>query len=114
MKLFNNVSETAIRKSFENQGFNELQTDELLLCLMNGIDVSLVANVKYDPSVMRFMRKVLQLNIDISKCHINGELDIHKFILLLNTCANKGLIEQLTYVDVWSLENYPYREDIVR
>lgn len=109
----NNVSEETLRKSFEDQGFNDLQTDELLLCLTAGVDISLVANIKYDPSVMRYMRKVLQLNIDINKCYVNGDLDIHEFILLLNTCANKGLIKQLTYVDIWSLENYPYREDIV-
>lgn len=114
MKLMNNVSEeTAIRKSFENQGFNDLQTDELLLCIKSDVDISLVANIKYDPLVIRYMRKVLQLNIDINKCYVNGDLGIHEFILLLNTCANEGLIEQLTYVDIWSLENYPYREDIV-
>lgn len=109
MKLFNNVSETAIRKSFENQGFNDLQIDELLLCLTKGVDTSLVANLKYDPLVMRYMRKVLQLNIDINKCYVDGDLDIHEFILLLNACAHKGIIEELAYVDVWTLENYPYR-----
>lgn len=31
MKLTNNVSETAIRKSFENQGFNKPQARELWL-----------------------------------------------------------------------------------
>lgn len=113
MKLSNNVSETAIRKSFENQGFNDLQIDELLLCLTKGIDTSLVANIKYDPLLMRYMRKVLQSNIDINKCYVNDDLDIREFILLLNVCANKGLIEPLTYVDIWSLENYPYRKDIV-
>lgn len=108
MKLMNNVSEETLRKSFENQGFNDLQIDELLLCLTKGVDTSLVVNRKYDPLVMRYMRKVLQLNIDINKCCVNGDLDIHDFILLLNACAHKGLIEPLTHTDVWSLENYPY------
>lgn len=52
MKLMNNVSEETLRKSFENQGFNDLQIDELLLCLTKGVDTSLVANSKYDPLVM--------------------------------------------------------------
>lgn len=100
-------------QAYVDQGFNEAQLIELLLCLEDSIDVSLIANVRYDAYLMKHMRRALKANIDINKCYVDGDLDIHEFILLLNACAHKGIIEELAYVDIWSLENYPYREDIV-
>ena len=100
-------------QAYVDQGFNEAQLIEILLCLEDGIDVSLIANVRYDACLMKHMRRALKANIDISKCYVNGDLDISEFILLLNTYTHKGIIEELAYVDVWTLENYSYREDIV-
>ena len=113
MKLSNNVSETAIRKSFENQGFNKPQARELWLCIANGVDATLVANIKYDPLLMRLMRQTLKVNDDISSCYVDGELDVDALVELRISYADKKLTAPLNYSHVWSVRNYPYREDII-
>ena len=109
MKLSNNVSETAIRKSFENQGFNKPQARELWLCVAHDIDMTLIANIKYDPLLMRLMRRALQVNDDISSCYVDGELNVDTLVELLQSYADQKLIGPLNYSHIWSVRNYPYR-----
>lgn len=111
MKLSNNVSETAIRKSFENQGFNKDQARELWLSVANGVDIALIANIKYDPLLMRLMRKALRVNEDISSCYVGDELNIDALIELLQSYEDQKLTGPLNYSHIWSVRNYPYRED---
>ena len=113
MKLKTNLSIESQMQVYREQGFDEAQLDELLLCLKNDTDVSSIANIKYNPSLMRHMVRALQANIDISKCYVNSDLDIGMFIELLEEYARKGIIKDLTYGDVWALENYPYRKGFV-
>lgn len=112
MKLSNNVSETAIRKSFENQGFNKDQARELWLSVANGVDITLIAKVKHDPLLMRLMRQALQVNDDISSCYVEGELNVDSLIELLQYYADQKLAGPLNYSHIWSVRNYPYREDV--
>ena len=112
MKLSNNVSETAIRKSFENQGFNTQQSRELWLSVANGVDITLIANVKYDPLLMRLMRQALQVDDNISSCYVEGELNVDSLIELLQSYADQKLTGPLNYSHIWSVRNYPYREDV--
>lgn len=112
MKLSNNISETAIRKSFENQGFNKDQARELWLSIANGVDITLIANIKYDPLLMRLMRKALRVNDDISSCYVKGELNVDLLIELLQSYADQKLTGPLNYSHIWSVRNYPYREDV--
>lgn len=112
MKLSNNVSETAIRKSFENQGFNKQQARELWLSVANDVDIALIANVKYDPLLMRLMRKALRVNDDISSCYVDGELNVDTLIELLQSYEDQKLTGPLNYSHIWSVRNYPYREDV--
>ena len=113
MKLSNTVSDTAIRKSFENQGFNKDQARELWLSVANDVDIALIANIKYDPLLMRLMRQTLQVNDDISSCYVDGELDVDALIELLQSYADQKLAGPLNYSHIWSVANFPYREDIV-
>ena len=109
MKLSNNISETVIRKSFENQGFNKPQARELWLCVAHNIDIALIANIKYDPLLMRLMRRALQVNDDISSCYVDDELNVDALIELLQSYADQKLIGPLNYSHIWSVRNYPYR-----
>lgn len=109
MKLSNTVSDTAIRKSFENQGFNKPQARELWLCVAHNIDIALIANIKYDPLLMRLMRRALQVNDDISSCYVDGELDVDALIELLQSYADQKLIGPLNYSHIWSVRNHLYR-----
>lgn len=112
MKLSNNVSEAAIRKSFENQGFNKQQARELWLSVANNVDIALIANIKYDPLLMRLMRQALQVNDDISSCYVEGELNVDTLIELLKYYEDQELTGPLNYSHIWSVRNYPYREDV--
>lgn len=112
MKLSNNVSETAIRKSFENQGFNKDQARELWLSVANHVDITLIANLKYDPLLMRLMRKALRVNDDISACYVDDELNVDVLVELLQSYADQKLTGPLNYSHIWSVRNYPYREDV--
>jgi hypothetical protein len=109
MKLSNTVSDTVIRKSFENQGFNKPQARELWLCVAHNIDIALIANIKYDPLLMRLMRRALQVNDDISSCYVGGELDVDALIELLQSYADQKLIGPLNYSHIRSVRTYPYR-----
>ena len=113
MKLSNNVSDTVIRKSFEDQGFNKPQARELWLCITHDIDIALIANIKYNPLLMRLMRRALQVNDDISSCYVGDELDIDALIELLQSYADQKLTGPLNYSHIWNVRNYPYREDII-
>lgn len=113
MKLSNNVSETAIRKSFENQGFNKPQARELWLCVANNVDITQIANIKYNPLLMRYIRVALQVNDDLSECYIDDQFEPNLLLDLLESYNKQGLIGPLNYSHFYSVANYPYREDII-
>lgn len=113
MKLSNNVSETAIRKSFENQGFNKSQARELWLCVAHNVDITQIANVRYNPLLMRYIRVALQVNDDLSECYVDGQFEPNLLLDLLERHNKQGRVGPLNYSHFYSVANYPYREDII-
>lgn len=113
MKLSNNVSETAIRKSFENQGFNKPQARELWLCVAYNVDIIQIANVRYNPLLMRYIRVALQVNDDLSECYVDGQFEPNLLLDLLERYNKQGRVGPLNYSHFYSVANYPYREDII-
>lgn len=113
MKLSNNVSETAIRKSFENQGFNKLQARELWLCVAHNVDITQIANIRYNPLLMRYIRVALQVNDDLSECYVDGQFEPNLLLDLLERYNKQGRVGSLNYSHFYSVANFPYREDII-
>lgn len=59
------------------------------------------------------MRQTLQVNDDISSCYVNGELDVEALVELLQSYVDQKLAGPLNYSHIWSVRNYPYREDVI-
>lgn len=102
MKLSNNVSETAIRKSFENQGFNKPQARELWLCVAHNVDTTQIANVRYNPLLMRYIRVALQ---------VNDKLDVDKLLAEYNRQIRLGKVKSLSFKELQMLRMEPYKKE---